>query len=214
MARLNHRSVAGVKAEDLTALRAAVDRVAVDDVRAAIEWIAARNPDRPFDRKRVATLGRGFGGYLAVRALQLQPTVFRSGIAIDAPMDLRPWLRPPETVGVAPRAKAGRDIPAALIDHEGADWKKLSVLEQAEALTNPVYLLVEPARNAAIDVATDELRARLKGLGRAPDHLELDAGFAAARPESRATVYRRIEEFFNLHLHGYAVKIGPAKEVE
>jgi dipeptidyl aminopeptidase/acylaminoacyl peptidase len=69
VARLNHRSVAGVKAGDLTALRTAVDRVSVDDVRMAIEWIAARQPDRPFDRSRVATLGRGFGGYLAVRAL-------------------------------------------------------------------------------------------------------------------------------------------------
>ena len=88
MVRLNHRSVAGVKREDLTALRAAVDRIAVDDGRVVIEWLAARFPDRPFDRKRVATLGRGFGGYLAVRALQLQPMVFRCGIAIDAPMEL------------------------------------------------------------------------------------------------------------------------------
>src|SRR4029077_9033500 len=126
VARLNHRSVAGVRAEDLTALRTAVDRVSVDDAVAAIEWIAARNPDRPFDRKRVATLGRGFGGYLAVRALQLQPTVFRCGIAIDAPMDLRPWLPPPETFGAPPSSKTGCDIPAALINHAGADWKKLS----------------------------------------------------------------------------------------
>ena len=213
VARLNHRSVAGVRAEDLTALRSGIDRVSVDDGRLAIEWIAARMADRPFDRKRVATLGRGFGGYLAVRALQLQPRVFRCGIAIDAPMDLRPWLPPPETFGAAPAAKAAHDIPPALINYEGADWNKLSVLDQAEALTNPVFLLVEPARSPAIDVSTVELRSRLKGLGRAPDHLELDPGFAAALPESRATAYRKIEEFFNLHLQDYAVKIGPTKEV-
>ena len=214
VARLNHRSVAGVKAEDHAALRAAVDRVAVNDALAAIEWIAARNPGRPFDRRRVATLGRGFGGYLAVRALQLQPAVFRCGIAIDAPMDLRPWLQPREAAGIAPPRKAGRDIPAALIDYEGADWKKLSVLDQAEALANPVLLLVEPGRSAAIDVSTGELRAKLQSLGRQPDHLELDPGFAAAQPTERAAVYRKIEEFFNLHLHDYGVKIGPTKEVE
>jgi dipeptidyl aminopeptidase/acylaminoacyl peptidase len=214
VARMNHRSVAGVRTEDLTALRTAVDRVSVDDARLAVEWIAARNPDRAFDRKRVATLGRSFGGYLAVRALQLQPAVFRCGIAIDAPMELRPWLRPPETVGLTSAAKAGREIPPALIDHEGADWKKLSVLDQAEALTHPVLLLVEPARSPAIDVSTEALRARLKGLGRTPDHLELDPGFAAALPASRANVYRKIEEFFNVHLHNYGVKIGPTKEVE
>jgi acetyl esterase/lipase len=214
VARLNHRGVAGVKAEDVTALRSAVDRVSVDDAQIAIDWIAARMSDRPFDRKRVAVLGRGFGGYLAVRALQLQPMVFRCGIAIDAPMDLRPWLRPQETVGAAPAVEARHDIPAALINHEDVNWKKLSVLDQAEALTNPVFLLVEPTRSPAIDVSTDELRARLKGLGRTSDHLELDAGFAAALPTSRAAVYRKIEEFFNLHLHAYAVKIGPTKEVE
>ena len=47
--RLNHRSDAGVSAEDVTPLRAAVDRVLVDDGWATIEWIAARNPDRVFD---------------------------------------------------------------------------------------------------------------------------------------------------------------------
>jgi dipeptidyl aminopeptidase/acylaminoacyl peptidase len=214
VARLNHRSVAGIRAGDLNALRAGVDRVAVDDARLAIEWLAGQNPARPFDRRRVATLGRGFGGYLAVRALQLQPTVFRGGIAIDAPMELRGWLRPQETIDANAATRPERDIPAALIDHAGADWKKLSVLEQAEALANPVLLLVEPARDAAIDVSTEKLRIRLQALGRSPGHLALDAGFAAGRPESRATVYRKIEEFLNLRLHDHVVEIGPTEEVK
>ena len=47
--RLNHRSDAGVGAEDVTPLRAAMERVLVDDGWANIEWIAARNPRRVFD---------------------------------------------------------------------------------------------------------------------------------------------------------------------
>ena len=144
VARLNHRSVAGAKGEDIAVLRAAVDRVAVDDGRAAIEWIAARNPERPFDRKRIATLGRGFGGYLAVRALQQQPTVFRCGVAIDAP---------------------------------------------------------------------PELRTRLAGPAGTPDHLQLESQSFVDKPESRAALYRKVEEFFNLQLGNFAVKIGPTKEV-
>ena len=211
VARLNHRSVAGVRAEDLNALRAAVDRVSVEDARGVIEWIAKRMPDRPFDRKRIATLGRGFGGYLAVRALQLQPGEFRCGVAIDAPMDLSPWLRPQQT-GVASQ-NAAHPIPRALIDHEGADWKKMSVLGEAEALTNPVFLLVEPTRSPAIDRSTAELRVKLQALSRLPEYLELEPGFAAAVPSSRAAVYRKIEEFLNLRLHGYTVEIGPTTEV-
>ena len=144
VARLNHRSVAGVKTEDAAAQRAAVDRVAVDDARVAIEWIAAQNRERPFDRKRIATLGRDFDGHLAVRALQLQPTVFRCGIAIDAP---------------------------------------------------------------------PELRTRLAGPASTPEYLALESESSAERPESRAALYRKIEEFLNLHLQDYAVKIGPTKEV-
>lgn len=212
--RLNHRSVGGVRPEDLNPLRRAVDRVAVDDAKAAVDWIAARNPARPFDRKRIATLGRGFGGYLAVRALQLQPGVFRCGIAIDAPMELRGWLQPAGTDGGPAAPKSVSDIPAALFDHGGADWKNFSVLEQAEGLKHPVLFLVEPARSVMIDTSVSELCARLKGLGRTPEQHELDAGFAAAVPASRAAAYRRMEEFFNQHLPGYAVKIGPAKEVE
>lgn len=214
VARLNHRCVGGTRPEDLTALRTAVDRVTVDDAQVALEWIAARMSDRPYDRKRVVTLGRGFGGYLAVRAMQLHPLQFRCGIAIDAPMDLRVWLRSRQATATDPAAAPAFDIPAALIDHEATNWKQLSVLDQADTLMNPVLLLVEPGHSPATLGSTDELRTRLASLGRTPDHFELEPGFAAAVPAARAAAYRQIEEFFNLRLHNYAVKIGPAKEVE
>jgi dipeptidyl aminopeptidase/acylaminoacyl peptidase len=200
VARLNHRSVAGVKADDLTALRNAVDRVAVGDARAAIEWLATRHPDRPFDRRRVATLGRGFGGYLAMRGLQLHPEVFRGGIAINAPMDLRSWLRPHEVGGLVSAVKPPHEIPAALIDHPDADWRRLSVLDQAEALTHPVLLLVEPGHHSAIDASNGTLRARMEGLGRPLDYSEVDPGFTAGRPAALAALYRKMESFLNRHL--------------
>lgn len=208
--RLNHRGVAGVRPQDLDALRRAVDRVSVGDACAAIEWVAARFPERALDRGRVATLGRGFGGYLAVRALQMHPRVFRSGIAIDAPMELRSWLRAPR--GGSPAA--AREIPAALIDCPEADWKKLSVLEQAEALTNPMLFVFEPKRDAAVDASMDQLRTRLQALGRPVEHHELDAGFAAVRPSSRAAVYRRIEEFLNGPGKALTAKVGALDKVE
>lgn len=209
VARLNHRGVGGARAQDLTSLRSAVDRISVDDVRLAIDWIAERNPHRPFDRKRIAALGHGFGGYLAARALQLQPTVFRCGIVIDAPMDLRPWLRPTDSAA----AKVSREIPAALIDHEGTDWKQLSVVEQAETLSNPLLIVVEPSRNAAVDASAHALCVRLQALGRVPGQIELEPGYSTAPPATRAAVYRKMEEFLNLHLNAYGVKIGPAAEV-
>jgi hypothetical protein len=87
------------------------------------------------------------------------------------------------------------------------------VLEQAEALTGRVLLLVQPGRSAAIDVSNEALRSKLQKLGRPPDYLELDAGFPAAAPDSCVLVYRRIEEFLNVLLNGYTVKLGAAEEV-
>ena len=86
-------------------------------------------------------------------------------------------------------------------------------MDQADALSNPVLLLVEPARSAAVDRGADELSARLQSLGRPPGRVALDAGFAAARPASRAAAYRQITEFLNVRLLDFAVKIGATKEV-
>lgn len=212
--RLNHRSVAGFKPGDLAVLRTAVDRVAVDDARAVMERIATDNPVRRFDRDRVAVLGRGFGGYLAVRALQLAPAVFRSGIAIDAPMDLRTWLQAQSAGDRSGPVKARPAVAPGLIDHAGADWQKLSVLEQSEVLTSPVLILVERGRSATVDGSTAELRTRLERLGRPPEHIELEPGFAAAQPESRAAVYRRIQDFMHRSLGGGVAPAVEPKEVE
>lgn len=199
--RLNHRYVAGVKPAERDALRIHLDRTSVDDAITALEALAKRHPERPFDRRRVVAFGRGFGGYLALRALQLQPAVFRCAVAIDAPLDPGAWLSSTE---IAP-ANARVTTPATPAT--------LSVLEHVEKLTQPVLLLHQPTRDPAIDRATIELRERLRSLGRAIDCAELDAGFAAGRAESRVTGYRKIEEFLNLRLNRFAAQIGATQEV-
>ncbi len=218
VARLNHRCAAGILPSDTSTLSTALDRSAIDDARAVIDWFAAQRPERPFDRQRIAALGHGFGGYLALRALQLQPSVFRCGVALDAPADLSPWLRTSDAATLASSTPPSRDLFAALTTSVSADGKKFSVLEQCDTLTGPVFLLAEPARHPAVDATTADLRARLTRLGRPPEHLALDAGFAAARPASRATAYRKMDEFLRAHLNPVAasatVKIGPTEEIK
>jgi dienelactone hydrolase len=195
VARLNHRGVAGVREPDRAALRAGFDRLAVDDARAALAWLAARSPARPFDRRRVAALGRGLGGYLALRALQLEPAAFRGGVALDAPLD--------------PRAAPAGSLPGDLLEPGGGDEKTFSVRAHAEAIAAPLLLLATPAR--AADAA--ELHARLQRLGRTAERLALDTGFAAEQTAARAAAYRKIGEFLHLHLDAHHVAIGTPKEV-
>ncbi len=203
VARLNHRRVAdGAKAEDIPALRPGADRIAVADSRAVVEWLATQYQECPFDRGHVAVLGRGFGGFLALRALQLQPALFRCGIAINAPPDLRPWLREQEAGG-----GARRDAATEAIAVQGADGNEFPVLDDAEMLTNPVLLLVEAGRSAAVDTGTEELRARLTRLGRTPDVLALEPA-----SEARAAVYRKAGEFLRRQFPGVVVQPAPAKD--
>jgi len=211
--RLNHRSVTGVKLGDRAALQADPARVVVNDAIVVLHWLAERNPSHPFDSKRVAALGRGFGGYLALRALQLEPEIFRCGLAIDAPMDLRTWLYPPPSASNGRRVSV-TEVPRGFFDRDKTHWNDLSVVQHAVGLTHPVFLLVEPTRNEAIDTSISDLRSKLKSLKRAPDYLELDPGFSPGAPKARAAVYRKIEEFFNLKLYDYGVKFGPIKEVK
>jgi dipeptidyl aminopeptidase/acylaminoacyl peptidase len=211
---LNHRCVAGLRPEDEAMLRHGLDRVSIDDARAAVEWLAGLYPAQPFDRKRIVALGRGFGGYLAVRALQLEPATFRCGIAMNAPLDLPTWLRASAPASMAAPQRVAPEIPLHLLDAKSPQATKFSALEECATLKHPLLLLVQPAHNPIIDASTSELRARLQQHGRTADYAELDADFAAGHPKSRAVVYRRIEEFLHVNLNDYAVRIGPAKEVD
>ncbi len=92
--QVNYRGSAGFGTRFREALRESLDGIPVADIRAAITWVEARYN---VDRKRVALLGQGFGGYLALRALQLYPDDFRCAVAINAPTDLEQWSRKPES---------------------------------------------------------------------------------------------------------------------
>jgi acetyl esterase/lipase len=90
--QVNYRGSAGFGTEFREGLRETIDEAALSDVRAALTWA---NANVTFDHKRVALLGQGFGGYLALRALQRYPDEFRCAVAINAPTDLSVWTQKP-----------------------------------------------------------------------------------------------------------------------
>jgi len=231
VARLNHRGGEGFGVQHRRALHAGVDRVPVDDALAAIEWIARHHP---IDRQRVATVGRGFGGYLALRALQLEPAAFRCAVALEAPADPRAWLEPPlEDLGPGPAESPvdggegvtfrhapprpidfAKEAQRAFLARGKQQLAALSVLRSAERLTKPVMLVVDPPRDNTIAAQNSDLRSKLKRLGRTAEYVEVESGFGENVPGAKARLFRRIEEFFNLNLYDYKVKIGPTREVK
>jgi len=231
VARINHRGGDGFGVKHRSALHAGIDRVPVDDALAAIEWIARHHA---IDRRRIATVGRGLGGYLALRATQLEPGAFRCAVALEAPLDPRAWLEPPledfgPTVEESPvdlgltGARPFRPAPPLNFLQEAqrtflAQGQQLraerSVLRTAEQLTKPVMLVVDPSRDLTIVAQNSDLRSRLKRLGRPADYIEVGTGFAENIPGAKAKLFRQIEEFFNLNLYDYNVKVGPTTEVK
>jgi pimeloyl-ACP methyl ester carboxylesterase len=93
--RVNYRGMGGLGLRHLEAIRGGLDAVPLDDILAAIDAVRQQ---RPIDAKRIAVIGEGFGGYLALRAVQVHPERFRCAIAISAPTDLRQWVREPDVI--------------------------------------------------------------------------------------------------------------------
>jgi dipeptidyl aminopeptidase/acylaminoacyl peptidase len=204
--------------------------VPVEDALAVIEWVASHHG---IDRRRIAAVGRGFGGYLALRALQLQPEAFRCAVAIEAPLNPNRWLEPPiEEVSFGPDQSAADRGPGAMpfrppppinflkeaqrafLARAKQPAHEISVLRSAERLTKPVMLVVDPGRDQTLVAQAMDLRSRLKRTGNPAEYVEVGSGYAENIPAARARLFRQIEEFFNLNLYDYKVKVGPTKEVK
>jgi len=87
--QVNYRGTAGFGLNHQNAARDGVDRIPVEDVLSTIEWATSHHW---IDPKRVALLGTGFGGFVALRALEMHPDRFRAVIAVNPPADLSVWL--------------------------------------------------------------------------------------------------------------------------
>jgi pimeloyl-ACP methyl ester carboxylesterase len=88
--RVNYRGSGGLGLAHLGAIRRAIDRAPIEDILAAIDGLQKTTP---IDAKRIALVGEGFGGYLALRGVQLYPDRFRCAVSIGGPVDLRQWVQ-------------------------------------------------------------------------------------------------------------------------
>lgn len=82
---VDYRGSGGRGVAHREAIMEAFDRVPLEDILAAMEWLPSV---RPYDARRVAIAGSGFGGFLALRALELHPKTFRCAVAVNAPTRL------------------------------------------------------------------------------------------------------------------------------
>jgi pimeloyl-ACP methyl ester carboxylesterase len=200
--QVNYRGSAGFGQKHLDALRGGFDRPALDDILAVMDWLQGQQ--KVVSTRAVAIMGSGYGGYLALRALQLHPDRFRCGVSINAPTDLPAWLAHPPTI-----PSFQRDVRRAFFGEDSAALAAISPLPNAAKLTKPLLIVysqrddtVRPSHSLALH------RALGGGKGLASLLAIPDEGHAGWRPGSWVRLFSQLEEFFNVNIYAYSVKLG------
>lgn len=163
----NYRGSSGFGLAFREALSEGIDRIPLTDVMESVEWLASRYP---VDPNRLGLYGRGFGGYLAIRALQLYPSRVEGVVAIDAPVDLPAWRNAPQAKEVHRKwvqdlaiedygdmqSALGGDPSFGLDTDRGmGPWSKLDEEEQTALYEASMSHVPRPGVRAAPDPGAD-----------------------------------------------------------
>lgn len=180
---VDHRGTTGYGARHLQAARQRFDAIAAEDIVAALD---ALPPSAGLDTGRAALFGRDYGGYLALRALELYPARFSCAVTIEPVADLVAWLR----------LRAGG---SAYFTTEynlrqwyfGSDNDRLRALSpDAQSIKAPVLLVANPNSHRNHWSQLSSFRRRLaSGVGGQRTHVARgDGGNFGARQRAGATL--------------------------
>jgi dipeptidyl aminopeptidase/acylaminoacyl peptidase len=205
--QVNYRGSGGFGRAHLTALQKHGERVAVEDLVAALDWAQA---NQPVSKKRVAILGNGYGGYLALRAMQMFPERFRCGVSINAPTNLPRWMT---DSGNAFSFNDG--VRRAFFGRNGDALKAGSPALNGQPIQGPV-LIVQARDDQLVPEYHGRTMRRVLAKGPVePEYMELKGeGHARWLPGSYVKVFDKLEEFFTTHIYNYQVEVGEAKTVD
>ncbi|PTY07471.1 hypothetical protein DB347_09230 [Opitutaceae bacterium EW11] len=166
----------------------------------------------PLSLKRVAVMGRGRGAYVALRAAQLHPERFRCAMGLEPTLDVGGWIEDARWKWKS----AGLLTEGIWGGPEGV--KRASIFAHREPLTSPVLLLAYPGPRGGqrtFDyLSAKQLEQRLTSAGTPVVLGDLDDDYVQGLPAARARAFRKIEEFINLYLYEYTVKVGETKALK
>lgn len=193
---INHRGVAGFGRAHLMAGRENPEKVATEDLVFAVERLAG---EAGLDLTRLAVAGARYGGYLALRAAELEPGRIACTVAID------PEVAPKQKRVLSALDETRNKFIEPRLDHE----KDHSAAAQADALRGPVLLVAE-----SIFTKTDP--GDIKGLRRALVDRKKNLRYVDLLNEDivgprQAKMAAAIKEFLSETLAAPVAAPGPAK---
>lgn len=208
--RLNYRGTAGFGRNHLTSIRDGIDTIPTEDLLAAIDWIASKYP---IDRQHVVVMGEGFGGYVALRALQSHPEVFCAAISINAPTNINAWARQrPEEGGNKEYTQT--DFYSYVREYFVRTAKRKADSKADDAIGRPLLVVEDSTSIDATPFSTLLGRLGIGMKGAKIERMSINGKFEGGSPATRAKIFTRIDEFLNSNLYDYTSKIGELKVLE
>jgi pimeloyl-ACP methyl ester carboxylesterase len=208
--RLNYRGTAGYGREHLTSIRDGIDTFPPEDLVAAVNWIASKYP---VDKQHVVVMGEGFGGYVALRALQTHPEIFCAGISINAPTNLNAWARQRPEQGIN-REYYETDFYSYVREFFVRTAKRRGDAKSEDAVGRPLLVVEDSTSLDATPFSTLLGRLGFGMKGARLERLAITGKFEGGTPTVRARIFARIDTFLNENLYEYATKIGELKVLD
>lgn len=204
VAQLNGRGAWGTGRRQREAITNGYDLVQVRDVVSAVDALAHRFRINP---RRIALLGRGHGGFIALRSLQERPDLFRCAIALEPPVDLAKWLKDSRWTD---RGNAFAQVTRAWLGDDER-LRAAPLARHPETVTRPIQILSYPGRDGGTRrlpyLDARRFAAAVRSQGTSVDFTDLQTDYVRGLPDARAEVFDRIEEFLNLNIYDFNVKL-------
>ncbi len=169
-----------------------------EDVAAATRAASALEM---IDGSRVAVLGHGFGGFLALMGASFDPGLYRCAASIGGTFDWEGFVR---ELSFSPASRAEYELLRDFIGKPGQDrdtFDGLSPLRHVDAITAAVFLAYPENPNVVSHGQSEDLAARLRKDGKVCETYQLKWNWYDLRGrESWLELLRRIDGFLAQHL--------------
>ena len=208
--QVNGRGAMGFGTKQREAIKSGYEESQIEDTLSALDYLQKY---LPMNLKRVIAMGSDWGGFVALRAVQLHPERFRCAVTLNPTVDLGDWLAGSTWTEGAP----GPALTRAYYG-DAARLKAAPLVRQAAKVSRPVLLLSYPAR-AGSQLTPKYLVAQrfataVRSAGGAAEFGQLSEDFARGYPVAKAEAFGRIQQFLNSALFSFEVNIGDTKVVQ
>lgn len=207
--QINGRGATGFGLKQREALKPGYEEAQIEDMVSALDYLQKY---LPMNLKRVIAMGSDWGGFVALRAVQLHPERFRCAVTLNPTVDPGDWLENSAWTEGSP----GPALTRAYYG-DAARLKAAPLVRQAAKVSRPVLLLNYPGR-AGSPLPPKYLVARrfaaaVRSAGGTAEFGDLSEDFARGYPVAKAETYGRIQQFLNSALFSFEVNIGDSKVV-